>query len=122
MPDPITWTIHAVIDDGEPPMFAIVPNDYSNGYLVGEMAEVESLTARLYDFVQDGQHDGEIDDLHPSLHTWLTVSQAAERYDVPHSTITWACRQGRIHKAEKMTRWTFPERAFRHWLMKRRDK
>jgi hypothetical protein len=121
MTEPITWTIHAVIEDDElPPMFVIAANDYTDGFVVGELPQVETLVKRLNSFLADKKHDGEIDDLDPMLVRWLNARQAADEYNVAYSSITWACRQGLIHKAKREGRqWWFPERTFRHWLRER---
>lgn len=123
MPTRVSWTIYAV-DTGEPElslMFAILPDDLSNGLLIGEIADVEALTRRLQHFLATGEHDGQIDDTDPQLGTpWLSASEASQEYAVPQSSITWACRQGKIRRAEKGTHgWTFPQRTFLAWLVNR---
>lgn len=119
----INWTIHPLtLDPDYPdPMYAIIPDDGTRGLLIGEMPEVQAMLDRLTAFVATGQHDGEISDLDPRLGTpWLTVTEASAEYGVPPSSITWACRGGRIRHAEKGPHgWTFPQRTFLAWLVNR---
>lgn len=120
----IQWTIHPITDDPNlPPMYAVLPDDDTNGLLIGEEAEVRDLAFILNRFLDDGLDDGEISRLHPRLgFAWLTVNQARGKYQVPGSSITWACRRGLIRDARKVGKlWEFPELAFRNWLHNRRS-
>lgn len=47
----------------------------------------------------------------------LSVSEAAERYNVPTDTVRYAARNGFILNAERQGKlWFFPQRDFLHWL------
>lgn len=116
------WAIHAV-NTGEPdlaPMYAIASGD-GYGFLVGELSEVESLIDRLAQFIITEQHDGEIHDTDEILgHPHYSAYEAAKEFDVPVSTITKACRDGRIHHARREGRaWRFPQRTFVAWMAQR---
>lgn len=119
----INWTVHPLtLDPDYPdPMYAIIPDDGTRGLLIGEMPEVQAMLDRLTAFVATGQHDGEISDLDPRLGTpWLTVAEASYQYDIPVSSITWACRKHLIRDARKSGRsWEFPQRTFLAWLVNR---
>jgi hypothetical protein len=120
---PITWTLHPTNDNNdEPPFYAILPNDGTHGLLIGELADVRAITDRLIAFLDTNEHDGQISHLDHQLgYRWLTVSEAAEQYDIPRSTITLACRKSQIDGAKKRDKktWIVPEVTFRHWLMRR---
>lgn len=45
--------------------------------------------------------------------SWLTIEEAHKRFDVPVSTIRWACKEGLIEEAERVIGgWEFPLDAF----------
>lgn len=123
----LNWTINKIAGSdahGEDAMYALLPDDDTNGIVIGEREEVADITERLTAFLATGQHDGEITDLDPRLGAlWLTAAEASEKFDVPHSSVTWACREGKIRHAEKDGgEWTFPQRTFLAWKRNRPGK
>ena len=120
--------IHPFHTDPEAPtMFAVIPDDGTRGYVIGELWEVEQLRDKLSALLDNGQHDGEVSDLHEQLgFKWLTSREAQALIDetgnehVPISSITHACRAGHIRNAEKAGRdWRFPQMSFLHWYRNR---
>jgi hypothetical protein len=121
MADRVSWTVHRVkIEDGYND-YAILPDDLTRGLFIGEMEDVQALYDALTQFLEAGEQGEPIARQHEQLgYLWLSTSEAAEKYDVPTSTITWACRQGLIEEATQDGRgWRFPGTAFRAWMMKR---
>lgn len=121
-------SIHSFVFDPDcEPMYAIIPDDGTRGYNIGELWEVEQLRDKLTALLESGTHDGAIDNLHEQLgYHWLTSREAQELMerqglDVPHiSTITKACREGQIRGAVKAGRdWRFPQMRFLNWYRKR---
>lgn len=114
---PINFTT-AVFDDGDGPMWAILPGDDTDGFVVGEWPEVLSAYEALHRLVETQQADEEISDHDERLGVpWLTVSEAAGRYGVPADTVRYAARQGHISNAKKDGKlWKFPQRNFLYWL------
>lgn len=102
-------------------MYAVLPDDGTEGLLIGERDEVQVVADALVRFLETGEHGGEITDVHPQLgSSWLTVREASEDWGVPRATITLALRQGKIRHAEKFgNRWRFPQRNFLAWLARR---
>jgi excisionase family DNA binding protein len=111
----------AVFDDGDGPMWAVLPDDQTDGFIIGEWPEVEAMAAALTRLLEIRQADEEISSLDERLGArWLTVSEAAEQWGVSADTVRWAARNGRIREAEKQRgRWRFPQRTFLHWLHKK---
>lgn len=116
--------ITAVFDDGDGPMWAVLPDDATDGFIVGEWPEVEAIHAALVRLLESGQADEEISSLDERLGMkWLTVTEAAQAWSVSVDTVRWAARNGRIRGAEKQHgRWRFPQRTFLHWLRSHRPK
>jgi hypothetical protein len=114
---PVNFTI-AVYDDGDGPMWAILPDDLTDGFIVGEWDEVLSLHQALTRLVETNQADEEISDHDERLGIpWLSVSEASGRYGVPADTVRYAAREGHISNAEKQGKfWRFPQRNFLYWL------
>jgi excisionase family DNA binding protein len=108
----------AVFDDGDGPMWAVLPDDLTTGFIIGEWPEVEAFCEAIYRLVVTHQADEEISSLDERLGTkWLTVSEAAEQWGVSVDTVRWAARNERIKDADKQRgRWRFPQRTFLHWL------
>lgn len=108
-------------------MYAILPDDGTRGYNVGELWEIEQLRDKLTALLESGQHDGEISHLHEQLgFKWLTIPEAQELIErqtwqkIPTSTLTNACRSGHIANAIKQGRdWRFPQMSFLHWVKHR---
>jgi hypothetical protein len=120
----VKWTIHKIAGSdarGEKAMFAIVPDDGTEGIILGECSEVARVSERLTAFLETGEHDGAMPDIDPRLGAlWLTAAEASQKFDVPHSSVTWACREGKIRHAEKdRGQWNFPQRTFMAWKRNR---
>lgn len=116
----VNWTIHPTdeypLNDA---LFAIMPDDGCDGYLVGDMMELIELHAAIARVIADLEaHDGVISHLDERLGwRWLTVTEAAREYGVPADTVRWAVRNGRIKPSRKTdNRWSFPAATFRGWL------
>lgn len=128
MTDRVAWTIHPITGSDEEGgyLYALLPDDATDGIIIGEAADVGAVIKRLLAFSHTGQHDGAISDLDPRLGAkWLTTVEACEGWGVARSTLTWACRTGRVREARKGHRgWEFPQRSFLSWLKRRpgRDK
>lgn len=110
--------ITAVFDDGDGPMWTLLPGDGSAGLILGEWDEVRAAWAALSHLIETGQADEEISNLDERLGThWLTVTEASQQWDVPVATVRWAASHGKIKGAEKQHgRWRFPQRTFLGWL------
>jgi len=121
--DQVTWSLHPIAgsDEEEGMLYALLPNDGTNGLLIGERADVEAVSDVLTRFLVYSQSGDAIPDVHPQLGTpWLSAREAEEKWGVPRATITLACRQGKIREAAKLgNRWHFPQRTFLAWLHKR---
>jgi len=121
MTQPINWTT-AVFDtpDGEGSyrMWAVIPDDGTNGLIIGEWESVLAVHAALTRLIETGQADEQVDELDERLgHRWLSVSEAARQYSVPVDTVRYAAREGNIPMARKQGRdWRFPQRKFLWWL------
>jgi len=103
-------------------MFALIPDDGTNGLMIGERHEVQAVADCLTAFLVSGGHNGEIKETDPQLGAiWLTPQEASERWDVAYSSVTWACRKGHIRDAvtDGKRGWRFPQRTFLAWLAKR---
>jgi hypothetical protein len=110
--------ITAVFDDGDGPMWAVLPDDLTDGFVIGEWDEVLCVHQALTRLVETHQADEEVTDHDERLGVpWLSVSDAAGRYDVPADTVRYAARNGHISNAEKQGKlWRFPQRNFLYWL------
>jgi len=114
-------------EDDNSILWAVLPDDGTNGYVIGEMWEVEQLRDELNALIDRNVHGGEISHLDEQLgFNWLTSSEAQELAinvtgnNVPISSITHACRTGHIRNSEKQGRdWRFPQMNFLHWLRNR---
>lgn len=108
-------------------MYAIVPQDGTRGFVIGEMFEAKELRDKLTALLEIGKVDGEIDSHDEQLGAkWLTTSEAArlvysirgER--VSERTIRYACKNGHIQGAEMQGRdWRFPQMGFLAWCNNR---
>lgn len=120
----VQWTIHPLDEPGdEPPMYAALPDDGTEGLMIGELEDVQLLTKRLTQFLTTSQHDGEISRRDHQLgYKWLTTTEAAAEYSVSRASITLACRNGDIAEAQRRSgsrSWEFPQSAFLTWLASR---
>jgi len=108
----------AHFNDGDGPMWAILPDDLTDGFVLGEWDEVEAVYEALARLIETHQADEEIHHLDERLGwKWLSVSEAAERYGVPADTVRYAARNGFIPNAEKQGKlWRFPQANFLYWL------
>lgn len=100
------------------PMWAIIPNDGTSGFIVGEWPSVLALYQSLQRLVESNQADEQVNELDERLgHRWLSVSEAAARFDVPVDTVRYAAREGHIPMTQKEgNEWRFPQRKFLWWL------
>ena len=110
-------------DEGGGALYALLPDDGTNGLLIGERADVEAVGNVITRFLVYGQAGEAIPDVHPQLGTpWLSAREAEEKWGVPRATITLACRRGKIREARKLgNRWQFPQRTFLAWLHRREE-
>jgi len=108
-------------------LWAVLPDDGTRGYVIGEMWEVEQLRDALTALIDRNEHGGEIDYLDEQLGwKWLASREAqalaleVTGASVPISSITHACRAGHIRGAQKDGRdWRFPQMTFLGWLRNR---
>lgn len=103
-------------------MYAIIPDDGTRGYLVGERWEVEQLRESLNRLLESDEYDGEISsDFEQLGYKWLTIPEAAELAEsISARTIRYACKHGHIKNAEKQGRdWRFPQVRFLAWCNNR---
>lgn len=122
-PEPANWvTVVFTENDGNEDYqsYGVVPDDGTNGLIIGEWPSVLLLYETLKQLIETGKPDEEVHHLDERLgHTWLSVSEASERYGVPADTVRYAAREGFISMAGKQGRdWRFPQRYFLHWLAK----
>lgn len=120
------YTIHYVESVGPTPtMYALVCRDDLSGdedaFLAGELHQLKQLTDRLNAFAATGQDDGEISRLDERLGwRWLTVTEAAEQFSVPASTVRRAASHGHIRDARRQgAEWRFSQISFLSWLNNR---
>lgn len=108
-------------------MYAILPDDGTRAYNMGELWEVRQLRNALTALLDDGVHDGEIDHLHPQFgFKWLSSKEAqklireVKNEEVAISSITHACRNCLIGGAVRDGRdWRFPQARFLWWYSNR---
>jgi len=102
--------------------YGLVTDDETKGYIIGTMEEVKAAHATLTRLLESGSADEETHDLDERLgHIWLSVNEAAEKFNVPADTVRYAARNGHIPMAEKPEGgrdWRFPQRRFLYWLAK----
>lgn len=120
-PKPARWitTVFTEHDGNEKyKMWAIVPDDDAHGLIIGEWSSVLAVYEALGRLVETKQADEQVDSLDERLgHPWLSVSEAALRFNVPIDTVRYAAREGFIPMAKKQGRdWLFPQRKFLWWL------
>lgn len=109
------------------PLWVLLPDDGTRGYVMGKKWEVEQLRDALTGLLENGEHEGEIGSRHEQLGFKWHTSHSAMRMmlvdfsiNIPHSSITHACRQGHIANAVKEGRdWRFPQMNFLHWVKNR---
>lgn len=101
-------------------MWSIIPDDDTDGFIIGEWDSILAVHAALGRLIESGQADEEVDELDGRLgHRWLSVSEAANELDVPVDTVRYAARNGHIRLATKSGRdWRFPQRTFLIWMHK----
>lgn len=120
-PDPVKWStaVFSTFDGKEEyQMWSIIPDDETNGFIIGEWHEVEALHQALARLIETGQADEEVDELDERLgHQWLSVSEASNQFGVPVDTVRYAARNSHIPMAQKQGRdWRFPQHKFLWWL------
>ena len=108
----------ATFDSDGTPLWAVIPDDLTDGFVIGEWDEVLNLHRALTRLVETGQADEEIKGNDERLGwPWLSVSEAADRYNVPADTVRYAARNGFIPNAKKQGKlWRFPQANFLYWL------
>lgn len=99
------------------PMYAVLPDDGTRGYNIGERWEVELLRDSLTALLENDEQLG---------WKWLTSRGAQQLIldvkgiELPISSITLACRNGEIKGAVKEGRdWRFPQVCFLEWYNRR---
>jgi hypothetical protein len=106
--------------------WAILADDGTDGFVIGEWGSVVQLHAALSALLETGQAE-EIDELDERLgHPWMTISEAAryaqERCGVRISIrgVQYACERGEIRLANRDNgKWRLPQRPFVTWLANR---
>lgn len=127
-PEPTKWTTAVFTEQGgatsadDYQMYAIIPDDDTNGFIIGEWPSVVAVYEALGRLIETRQADEQVDSLDERLgHPWLSVSEAALKYTVPVDTVRYAAREGFIPMAQKQSErgdWRFPQRKFLWWLSK----
>lgn len=127
-PEPTKWTTAVFTEQGGPTeaddyqMYAIIPDDDTNGFIIGEWPSVVAVYEALGRLIETKQADEKVGSLDERLgHPWLSVSEAANKWDVPIDTVRYAAREGFIPMAQKQSErgdWRFPQRKFLYWLSK----
>ena len=122
---PVQWSIHPTVEmsNGEPTgMYALLPDDDTDGILIGELHDVVNVYQTLKRFIEDGEHAEPIDDLDEQLGwSWITVTEAAEKYGIPVSTVrSWPPKIAGAVKQHG--RWCMPEVRLRSLAFKWRQK
>ena len=115
----LEWTLHPVRDDDGAEMWWLLNSD-GHQFCIGEHHEVIALYDTFADFVNHGNHDGEIDAGDERIIEWITVAQAAEMSGESPVTIRWAARN-KIEGALPRP-WRFPKSAFYKWMRTGRNK
>lgn len=127
------YTLHHIKDDPhEAPMYALICED-ETGYVLGERDEVIEIAGILAQFLETGEHAGDIEAYDERLGLpWLTISEAADKAHeetgehVPAVTIRKAAERGAagessgiIGATNRSGIWKVPIRQFRYWLQNR---
>jgi excisionase family DNA binding protein len=106
--------------DDELTFYGLITDDETKGYIIGTIEGVKAAHAALTRLLETGKPDEEVHHLDERLgHLWLSVNEAAERFDVPADTVRYAARNGFISgvkQAGKRGDYRFPQRYFLHWL------
>ena len=127
---PVNWTIHPVggTEADLPNLYALVPDDGTDGIVVGEVDDIAQLVDRAARFLETCQDDGLISEHDPRLgYVWISVTEASKKYSVPWAEVLVACVQGKIPEAKtidmggNVTHFEFPEVLFRSWLARWRE-
>lgn len=116
--------LHVIKDEpGIEPLKAILPDDGTMGFVIGEDWEIRLLYDLIGEYLQNGKHDGDISNLHEQLGSpWFTIREASEYANdrgenIPERTIRWAASHGFIHEAEKQGRdWRMPRSSLIIWM------
>lgn len=110
-------------DPTEGPLYAIIPDDLTPGWVIGELDDVQAVADRLNKFLSSRRHDGEIDEFDERLGaTWLDIADAvleSERVGLPVAakTIRTACARKQIVGAQLDGKtWRFSRVRFLSWL------
>jgi len=103
--------------------YAIMPDDGTGGFLVGDTASIHALAKRLNRFLENERHDGKIPSLDERLGwQWMSIAQAVEfardqNIPIAASTIRMACTSKKISDAKLEGKtWRFPRATFMGWL------
>lgn len=118
--------IYAVPSD-DITMYAVIPDDGTRGYLMGEIWEVEQLRDKLNALLDRCEHDGEVDGYNEQLgRKWLSVTEAVSLIHEVRSetisgrTIRYACKHGFIKRAELQGRdWRLSPHSLMAWVNNR---
>lgn len=105
---------------GDYQMYAIIPDDDTNGFIIGEWPSVVAVYEALGRLIETKQADEQVSEYDERLgRLWLSVTEAALKFGVPVDSVRYAAREGFIPMAEKQgNEWRFPQGKFLWWLSK----
>ena len=113
--------------DGEEeyPQWAILTDDHTDGFVIGEWGSVAKLYQTLKELVENGKAE-EVNELDERLgHPWMAAQEAAKFADermgisITARAIRYACDRGEIRHATKDAQWRMPQQSFVSWLRNR---
>lgn len=115
----VNWTTGSITEDGYT-AYALLPSDLTDGIHIGDLEDVRQAHAALTRLLETGQADEEIYEFHPQLHRWFSIREAAEKYNLPYTTLYSAIQRGEIDRAEQDGgQWYFPGNSIRKWMANR---
>jgi hypothetical protein len=125
-PPPTQWTTAVFTEKGGPTeaddyqMYAIIPDDDTNGFIIGEWPSVVAVYEALGKLIESKQADEQVSEYDERLgRLWLSVTEASLKFNVPIDSVRYAAREGFIPLAEKQgNEWRFPQGKFLWWLNK----
>ncbi len=122
----VKFTIHEIENrdpDDKWRGYSIMPDDGTDGFLIGDVDTVRGLVKRLNRFLENGKHDGVISSLDERMGwQWMNIAEAvafASEHGIPVAapTIRLACANGKIGDAKLDGKtWRFPRATFLGWL------
>lgn len=115
--DRVKWSVYRV--EGTEELFAVLPDDGTNGLFVGDYLDLcnlrdqlEATTSSPPKYLLTIQTDDE-----RLGNEWLTIREAAIQYGIPATTLRSACQFKGMKGAKKnaWNEWTFSRMAFYRW-------